>query len=75
MEVNFYVMYMNHLDKNMMNLLKKNIGREKPTKRSGPSVQGMVKTQLETLEVVKSSLFPHKCIQHFLLIVEYPRLI
>ena len=35
----------------MMNGLKKNIGRENPKKMAGTSVKGIVKTQLEVLEV------------------------
>ena len=38
----------------MVNGLKKNIGRDKSTKGAGPREQGMVKTQLEIMEVEKS---------------------
>ena len=58
----------------MMNGLEKIRGRENPTKRSGPIQQGMVKTQTETVEVEKASLYPHRCSLHCALIVEYPRI-
>ena len=38
-----------------MNGLKEIIGRDKTTERSGPNIQGMVKTQLEILEVENSN--------------------
>ena len=45
----------------VINGLKENRRREKPKKIAGPSVQGMVKNQLEIVEVWKSSFFPHRC--------------
>ena len=36
---------------NMMNVLKKIRGREKPTKKAGPREQGMVKNLLGIVEV------------------------
>ena len=45
MEGKFDGIYMNHSDNGM----KKNIVREKPKKMLGPSVQGIVKTQLEVV--------------------------
>ena len=42
----------------MMNVLKKIRGRKKPTKRAGLVEQGMVKTQLEIVEVVKPHSVP-----------------
>ena len=38
---------------------KKNRGREKLIKREGPRVKGIVKTQLEVVEVENASLCPH----------------
>ena len=58
----------------MMSGTKKNIGREKLAKKAGPTVQGMVKTQLKIAEVEKSSICPHRCSLPFSLNVEYPRL-
>ena len=52
-----------------MNSLKKNIGKENPKKRADPSVQGIVKNQLETMEVGKAPLFPHKFSLYFSLTV------
>ena len=49
---------------------KKNIGREKPTKSSGPIEQVMVKTELENVEVGKASLCTHRYSQHCALILE-----
>ena len=42
---------------------------------SGPSVKGVVKAQLEIVEVTKYSIFPHICSMHFALTVGCPRLI
>ena len=58
----------------MMNGLNKNIGREKPIKRAGKRVQGVVKTQLEVVEVENASLCTHIRSLHFALIVEYSSL-
>ena len=58
----------------MMNGLKKIVGRKNNSKMSGPSVQGVVKMQLEIMEVVKASLFPHRFSLHCALTVECPRL-
>ena len=55
---------------NMMNSTKKNTGRENPTKRSGTSIQGTVKTQMEVLEEENISLYPHIRSLHYALNVE-----
>ena len=59
----------------IMNGLKKIRRREKPTKRAGTRGQGMVKTQLEVVEVGKASLYPHRFSLNCSLIVECNRLI
>ena len=41
---------------------------------AGTSVQGMVKNQLEIVELEKLSLFPHRYSLYFALNVEYPGL-
>ena len=69
MEGKFDGMYMIHLDNKHDEWSEEKEKREKPTKRSGTSVQGMVKTQLEIVEVEKASLYPHRLILHL-----YPRL-
>ena len=51
----------------IMNGRNKNRGRDKPIKITGPILQGMVKTQLEIVEVGKSSLYPHRCILYIAL--------
>ena len=53
-----------------MNGTNKDSGRENPTKNSGPIVQGMVKTQLEVLEVENDSLCPHICSLNYAMNVE-----
>ena len=58
----------------MMNGLNKIRERYKPTKMESTSVQGMVKTKLEKVEVEKASLFTHRCSLNFSLTVECPRL-
>ena len=45
----------------MINGKKKKRGRENPTKREGPIVQGMVETQMKILEAENDSL----CTQGF----------
>ena len=57
----------------MMNGMKKIKGIDNPTKRAGPSVQGMVKTQPEIVEVKIDSLYPHRCSLHCALMVECPK--
>ena len=56
-----------------MNELKENIGKNKPTKSAGTSVQGILKTQLEVVEVENVSLCPHILIQNYALTVECTR--
>ena len=46
---------------NIINGMKRSIDIGKPKKRAGPIEQGMVKTQLRILEVVKASLCTHIC--------------
>ena len=58
----------------MVNGLKKNRGMYKPTKREGPIEQGVVKTQLEIVEVSKAALCSHIFSLQFLLTVECPSL-
>ena len=58
----------------MMNGQKKIRRREKPTKRAGSSLQGIVETQMEIVEEEDHSLCPHRCSLHFALTVECPRL-
>ena len=67
-----YGMYMNHPAKKMMNGLKKIRVRYKPTKRAGHIEKGVVKNQLEIVEVGKDSLFPHKFSLNFALIFKCP---
>ena len=57
----------------MMNGLKKRRGRENPTKMAGPREQGMVKTQLEIVEVGKATLYPHRRSLHCVMIIKFPR--
>ena len=57
-----------------MNGLKKIRGRDNPTKRAGTIIQGIVKTQLEVVEVESSPLFPHICSLHCALTVEFTRM-
>ena len=54
--------------------MNKNKVIDKPTKRVGTIVQGMVKTKLEIVGVEKASLFPHRCSLNFSLTVECPRM-
>ena len=54
---------------NIINGMNKVIRIDNHTTREGPIEQGIVKTQLEIVEVEKASLFPHKCSIHFALIV------
>ena len=58
----------------MMNGLKKKIGRENPKKMAGTSVKGIVKTQLEVLEVENASLCTHRYSIHCALTVEFTSL-
>ena len=58
----------------MINRMNKNKVIDKPTKRVGTIVQGMVKTKLEIVGVEKASLFPHRCSLNFSLTVECPRM-
>ena len=51
--------------------LNKNRGRDKGTKRAGTKLQGIVKTELELVEVRNASLYTHICSLHFELTVEY----
>ena len=53
-----------------MNGTKKNRIREKPTKREGPILKGIVKTQLEVVGVEKALLFTHRFSLHYELTVE-----
>ena len=46
--------------KRMTNGVKKIRRINNPTKREGNSIQGIVKIQPETVEVVKTSLYPHR---------------
>ena len=55
----------------MMNGLKKNRARDKPTKRADTSVQGIVKTKMEVAEEDNDSLCPHRCSIHYALTVEF----
>ena len=56
-----------------MNRLNKNRGKENNTKGSGLIVQGMVKNQLETVEVEKASFSNQKFSLNFVITVEFPR--
>ena len=49
--------------------MKKNIGRGNPTKSAGTILQGIVKTQLEVVEVENNSLCPHRFSLHYALTV------
>ena len=66
MEGKFDGTYMNHHPKNMINGMNKIRERDNPTKRAGPREQGMVKTQLEIVEVKNphSILTYEVCIVH-----------
>ena len=54
--------------------LNKNRGREKDTKRAGTKLQGIVKNELELVQVQNDSLYTHICSLHFALTVEYTRI-
>ena len=54
--------------------MKKNRLINNSTKVAGPSVQGIVKTQLELVRVKNYSLFPNICNLHYSLTVVFPRL-
>ena len=49
--------------------MKKNIEIDKPTKRVGTIVQGMVKNQLGVVVVENASLYPHRYILYYALTV------
>ena len=49
----------------MMNGLNKNIRRDKLTKMEGTSTQGILKTQLEIVEVDNASICPHRYSMNF----------
>ena len=53
-----------------MNGKKKITGIENPTKMADTSLQGVVKNQLEIVEVEKASIFTHICSLQFKLTVE-----
>ena len=54
--------------------LNKDRGRDKDNKRAGNKLQGIVKTELELVEVQNTSLYTHIWILHFALTVEYTRI-
>ena len=54
----------------MLNGMKKNRAREKPTKRESPIIQGIVKTQQEEVEVGNISLCNHRCSLYYSIAVE-----
>ena len=45
--------------------LNKNRGIEKDTKRAGTKLQGILKTELELVEVQNASLYTHICSLNF----------
>ena len=57
---------------NTINDNKKRKVIENHTKRAGRSIQGIVETQIEILEVEIFSLFPHICFLYCALTVECP---
>ena len=58
----------------MINFPKKNRGREKPTKRTDTSVQGIVKTQPGLVEIENPSFSTLGCSLYFVMTVEYTRM-
>ena len=74
MEEKFYGMYMNDPHNKHKERAEEKQKKIEDYKKPGLSVQGMAKTQLETVKVQKSPLFPHKCSLYFELTVECPRL-
>ena len=57
-----------------MNENKKNRVIDNPTKRAGPSVQGIMETQIKTVEAEKNALCPHRYSINFALAVECPQM-
>ena len=55
-----------------MNEQKENRGGDKPIKRTDPSIQGIVETQMEIVEAENYSLFNHRCSLHCALTMECP---
>ena len=62
MEGKFDGMYTNHPANENYEWAKKKYGKKEAYKKmAGPSVQGIVKTQLKVVEVENASLCPHGC--------------
>ena len=58
----------------MINFPKKNRGREKPTKKTDTSVQGIVKTQPGLVKIESPSLCTNRCSLYFVMNLEYTRM-
>ena len=74
MDGKYYGIYMNHPNNKMMNGQNKTREIYKPTKREGPSTQGILENKMEILESENHSLYPLICSLYFVLTAEFTRL-
>ena len=74
MEGIFYGMYMNHQANKHDEWYEENHGKRESYKKGSSREQGMLKTQVEIVEVEKASLCTQICSLNFSLIVECLRM-